>query len=59
MNPKASVTVATDDPEKLPEALEKAKELTEELPEMEEDELDLEDMSPEQLKAKLKALMSK
>ena len=36
MKPKASVTVATDDPKKLPEALEKAEELLEGAPSMED-----------------------
>ena len=34
LKPKASVTVATDDPKKLPEALEKAEELVEKMPEL-------------------------
>jgi hypothetical protein len=36
LKPKAAVTVATDDPKKLPEALKKAEELTKKLPSMEE-----------------------
>jgi hypothetical protein len=36
LKPKASVTVATDDPKKLPEALEKAEELVEQMPEMDQ-----------------------
>ena len=69
LKPKASVTVATDDPSKLPEALEKAEELVEKMPEMEEmkdeymsddesdedesEEMDIDSMSPEQLKEEL------
>lgn len=65
LNPKASVTVATDDPSKLPDALAKAKDLAENMPEMgesgemDEEDCDIEDMTPEQMKAKLKALMGK
>ena len=67
MKPKASVTVATDDPEDLPAALSKAKQLAEEMPEMgdmeeeesDEEECDVDSMTPEQLKEKLKSLMKK
>jgi len=68
LKPKASVTVATDDPKKLPEALEKAEDMVEKMPDMEDSEesedmemedseesedSDLESMSPEELKAEL------
>lgn len=65
LKPKAAVTVATDDPSKLPEALEKAEEMVEQMPEMEEmkdeymsdesesEDMDLDSMSPEQLKEEL------
>jgi len=75
MAPKASVTVATDDPKKLPEALEEAKDIAEDLPkmpmmEMEEDEseedemdesedMDVDSLTLEQLKEKVKQLMMK
>lgn len=36
LKPKASITVATDDPKKLPEALEKAESIVEKLPSMED-----------------------
>ena len=67
LKPKASVTVATDDPKKLPEALEKAEDMLETMPEMEEmkdeymsddddnelEDMDLDSMTPEQLKEEL------
>jgi ribosomal protein L10 len=61
--PKASVTVATDDPEKMPEALEKAKEMAEQMPEMgdesEEESDDVDSMSLEDLKEMVRALKKK
>jgi len=69
LKPKASVTVATDDPKKLPQALEKAEDMLEEsdlLEGMEEseeseeqDDMDLDSMTPEQLKEELKKLKMK
>lgn len=68
---KASVTVATDDPKKLPEALETAKEVVETMPKgladlakeepkkekmLESDDLDLEDLDEEMLKKLLEEL---
>lgn len=43
--PKASVTVASSDPKKLPEALEEAKELVQEVSPLMEKPLDIEDMT--------------
>jgi hypothetical protein len=69
LKPKASVTVATDDPKKLPEALEKAEDMLEESDLMEgmeeseeseeQDDMDLDNMTPEQLKEELKKLKMK
>lgn len=62
MKPKASLTVATDDPKKLPEALEKAEDMLEEIPELaeaeeqEDEDEDLEAMSVEQLREKIRQI---
>lgn len=64
MKPKASLTVATDDPKKLPEALEKAEDMLETMPEMaeieeqeeSEDDEDLEAMTLDQLKEKIRQI---
>ena len=60
------VTVASDSEEGLEEGLDKAKEVVEEMPEMEEDseevsedDLELEDMSEEELDAMIEMLMEK
>jgi hypothetical protein len=64
MKPKASLTVATDDPKKLPEALEKAEDMLEKMPEVmeveeredDDDDEDLDAMTIDQLKEKIRQI---
>ena len=59
MQPKKAVTVAADSEEGLEEGLEKAKDMLEEMPEEESEDMDLDSLSADELKAMIKKMKMK